>query len=376
MKRRKFISNLAIQTGAVAAGWSLLGCNTSTSAVKKDSKKLGIALVGLGGYATGQLAPALTQTEFCELRGIVTGTPSKIAKWVTKYNLPDTNVYNYENFDSIAENDAIDIVYVVLPNSMHAEYTIRALEAGKHVICEKPMATNYADCVRMLDAAKKANKSLSIGYRLHYEPHHLELMRIGQEKVYGKIKDINSGFGFELRDKTKWRLDKHMAGGGPLMDVGIYAIQNVIYSIGELPIAVKATDITLDKTFYGAVEGALDIELIFPSATPSKIRTSYEEYYNYSHAQLADGWWKLETAHSYGGLQGETHLGPMNIANINQQAAQMDDMARKIMNGEVSTTPGEMGARDMYIIDRVYQSAYSGSQDISLEGIPNILHLV
>lgn len=374
MRRRKFISDIALQTGGIIAGMSLLGC--TTNAKQSGSKKLGIALVGLGGYATGQLGPALKMTEFCELRGIVTGTPSKIDQWVDDYQLKDTNVYNYDNFDSIANNPDIDVVYVVLPNSMHAEYTIRALEAGKHVICEKPMATSYADCVRMLDAAKKANKSLSIGYRLHYEPHHLELMRLGQKEIFGKVQEIKGGFGFELRDKSKWRLDKHMAGGGPMMDVGIYALQNAMYSLGELPIAVKATDITQDKTFYGAVEGALDIDLIFASGTKSKVMTTYEEYYNYSHATLENGWWKLETAYNYGGLNGTTHNGPMNIANINQQAAQMDDMAQKIMKGQTTTTSGEMGARDMFIIDKIYESAYSGNKEISLEGIPNILHLV
>ena len=374
MKRRKFISNLALQTGALLASTSLIG-GTFTSN-RANQKKLGVALVGLGGYATGQLGPALKLTEFCKLNGIVTGTPSKISKWVDKYQLPDGNVYNYENFDSIANNKDIDIVYVVLPNSMHAEYTIRALEAGKHVICEKPMATSYDDCVLMLDAAKKAGKTLSIGYRLHYEPHHLEIMKLGQKKVYGKVEEIKSGFGFELRDKSRWRLDKQMAGGGPLMDVGIYALQNAIYCLGEPPTSLKATDITKDTSFYGDVEGALDIDLNFASGTKSKVMTTYEDHYNYSHAQLENGWWKLETAYNYGGLTGETHNGPMNIANINQQAAQLDAMAKSISKGEASITPGEMGARDLFIIDRIYESAYSGGKEVSLKGIPNIVHLV
>ena len=121
-----------------------------------SNKKLGVALVGLGTYAAGQLAPALQQTVHCYLAGIVTGTPSKAAAWKEKYNIPDKNIYSYDNFDTIKDNPDIDIVYVVLPNSMHAAYTIRAAQAGKHVICEKPMALTVADCDAMIAACKKA----------------------------------------------------------------------------------------------------------------------------------------------------------------------------------------------------------------------------
>ena len=122
----------------------------------QNNNKLGIALVGLGSYSTGQLVPALLKTEHCYLAGIVTGTPSKAIAWKQKYNIPDKNIYNYNTYDTIKDNPDIDIVYVVLPNSMHAEYTIRALQAGKHVICEKPMAITVADCDKMIAAAKKS----------------------------------------------------------------------------------------------------------------------------------------------------------------------------------------------------------------------------
>ena len=112
--------------------------------------KLGIALVGLGKYSSGQLAPALKETENCYLAGIVTGTPDKAAKWRRQYNIPEKNIYSYSNFDDIKDNHDIDIVYVVLPNSMHREYVVRAARAGKHVICEKPMALTVEDCDEMI----------------------------------------------------------------------------------------------------------------------------------------------------------------------------------------------------------------------------------
>lgn len=98
--------------------------------IYSEEKKLGIALVGLGNYAINQLAPALLQTQHCKLTGIITGTPSKAEKWSVQYNIPQKNIYNYQNFDTIKNNPDIDIVYVVLPNAMHAEYTIRAAHAG------------------------------------------------------------------------------------------------------------------------------------------------------------------------------------------------------------------------------------------------------
>src|SRR5690606_23331209 len=121
----------------------------------------------------------------CYLAGIVTGTPAKEKQWASRYNIPEKNIYNYENFDSIALNPDIDIVYVVLPIFMHKEFTIRAAQAGKHVICEKPMAMNVRECEEMIAACTKANRLLSIGYRLHFEPYNMEMMRLGQQKVFG-----------------------------------------------------------------------------------------------------------------------------------------------------------------------------------------------
>ncbi|PQK90868.1 glucose-fructose oxidoreductase, partial [Pantoea ananatis] len=124
------------------------------------------------------MAPALQQTKECYLAGIVTGTPSKAEAWKQKYNIPDKNIYNYQNFDQIANNPDIDIVYVVLPPSMHREYVIRAANAGKHVWCEKPMAISVQECQDMIDACKKNKRSLAIGYRLQHEPNTTQYRQI------------------------------------------------------------------------------------------------------------------------------------------------------------------------------------------------------
>ncbi len=170
----------------------------------------------------------------------MTGTPSKIPAWVDKYRIPEKNIYNYENFDRIADNKDIDVVYIVLPNSMHAEFTIRAAKAGKHVICEKPMAVSVREGQQMIDACKKAGKQLAIGYRLHYDPFHMEMMRLSREKVFGQVKLVEASDGFRAGDPNQWRLKHALSGGGPLMDVGIYAIQGARYTVGAEPISVTA----------------------------------------------------------------------------------------------------------------------------------------
>ena len=177
---------------------------------RKDGK-LGIALVGLGKYSEGQLGPALKETEHCFLAGVVTGSTEKAAKWKKKYDLEDKNIYNYQNMDQVSDNPDIDILYIVLPNAMHAEYVIRAARAGKHVICEKPMAITVEECDKMIAACKAAGKLLSIGYRLHFEPYNREMMRIGKEKPYGNNNRMNAEHGME--DVQGWRIDKALAGG-------------------------------------------------------------------------------------------------------------------------------------------------------------------
>src|SRR6185295_12523495 len=180
--RRNFIKSL----GAGAALASLPSLTVSARSAFQE-KKLGVALVGLGYYAEHKLATALEVTKNCYLAGIVTGTPAKAEKWKMKYSLAEKNIYNYQTFDRIADNPDIGVVYVVLPNSMHHEFVIRAAKAGKHVITEKPMAVSAKECQEMIDACKKANVKLYVGYRCHFEPHNMEAMRVGQQKVFGNV---------------------------------------------------------------------------------------------------------------------------------------------------------------------------------------------
>ena len=329
----------------------------------ETNKKLGIALVGLGTYAEGQLAPALQQTEHCYLAGVVTGTPSKIPVWKEKYNIHDKNIYSYENFDSIKDNPDIDIVYVVLPNSMHAAYTIRAAQAGKHVICEKPMALTVEDCDKMIAACKKAGKFLSVGYRLHFDPYHLEMIRMGTQKEYGKIKKVVTEF-LQPSIKGEWRLDKKYSGGGPLMDLGIYCLQGVMYITGMEPISVTAQTFPVsDKDKFIDIEETLNWQMQMPDGMIAACRTSYSGSANTLKAEAEKGWFELNPAFYYAGLKGSTADGKIiAYAPLSQQAKQMDGISLSIKNNKASIVPGEMGRRDVKIIEAIYEAMRTGKK--------------
>lgn len=360
--RRTFIRNAGLAGAALPLLSPTQAISEFTNAISMEKKKdrLGVALVGLGGYATGQLAPALQQTSHCYLAGIVTGSPEKIPVWQEKYGIPDKNVYNYENFDSIRDNPAIDIIYVVLPNSLHAEYTIRAFAAGKHVICEKPMAITVEDCDRMIAAAKKAGKKLSIGYRLHFEPFNLEMARLGSRQVYGKLQSMEGAFGFKAQ-AGQWRLDKKLAGGGPLMDLGIYVVQGLCYTSGMEPLAVTAIEgKKTDPARFPEVEQSLSWTFDFPGKLQGKGTASYDDSFNFLRATADKGTFELKPAYNYGGQRGTTPEGTMTFPNVNQQALQMDAFAQAVTNNTRSIVPGELGRRDVKYLQAIYEAMASG----------------
>jgi predicted dehydrogenase len=363
--RRTFIRNLGIAgaAGFLAPGimGSVPGSQFSGIASSNKNRKPGIALVGLGRYSSGQLAPALQETQYCRLSGIVTGTPSKEDEWMRKYDIPKENVYNYDNFDSIADNDDIDIIYVVLPNSMHAEYTIRAAKAGKHVICEKPMATSVKDSEDMIRACNDNDVKLSLGYRLHFEPYNLRAMELGQTEVFGPVQNLDAATSFVIND-WEWRLDKDLAGGGPLMDVGIYTVQAACYNMGQWPVEVsKATygEVTRPELFK-SVEQSITFTLKYPNGVTSTHSSSYANNASYLDAVAKNGWWKLDPAYYYGNIGGVTSEGPMKLPNVNQQARQMDAFALSLMEDTPILVPGDMGLRDMKILMAIYESADTG----------------
>ncbi len=365
--RRSFNKTLSKGIG----GATLLGGMPWACAMgeqKQDKKKLGVALVGLGSYSTYQLAPSLVDCELCYLAGIVTGTPEKEKIWQEKYNIPASNVYNYENFDSISSNDAIDIVYVVLPNSMHADFSIRAAKAGKHVICEKPMAVSVEECDAIIEACNKANVKLSVGYRLQSEPYTQEIKRLVDEKVFGNVQYISAEAAYRSGgNPDQWRLNKALSGGGALMNMGVYAIQSAIYGTGENPIAVTAQEFSSRPDYFKDTDETITAQFEFSSGAIGNIMTSHNTNVNRMYASCDKGWFELNPASSYGPLSGETSNGKLNFPHERQQKLQIDDFARHILNETLNVAPGEMGKRDMIIVEAIYESIEKGNSIIDLK---------
>ena len=349
-------------TGGMTAGVGLMAAQSNLFRIKRQKEKLGIALVGLGYYATDVLAPRLQKTEHCYLAGIVTGTLEKEKIWMDKYNIPKKNVYNYDNYDEIADNDDIDIIYVVLPNSMHAEYTIRAAKAGKHVICEKPMALSTDECQAMIDACNENNVSLSIGYRMQFEPTTQEIMKWGKEKAFGDIKYVHASAAFTWPSHMPhdhWKLVRSY-GGGPLMDMGVYSIQGARYSTQEEPISVSGQIFQPDTKFYQEVPETVTMQLEFPSGAVANLTTSFGMSTNQLYVVCTDGWFLIDPFSSYGGIKGTSSNGDILFPKVDQQATQMDETAICIKEGKPMRVPGEEGLADIKIVEAIEESIKTG----------------
>jgi len=349
-----------IKTIAAGSGILLLSPKTIFSSSGRPKDKLGVALVGLGYYSTDLLAPALQQTKHCYLAGIVTGTPAKAEAWKKKYNIPDKNIYNYQNFDSIANNPDIDVIYVVLPPSMHKEYVIRAANAGKEVWCEKPMALNEAECKAMIDTCRANKKSLAIGYRLHHEPNTQEWRRIVKDRSLGKVTKVNCATGYRDNRTDHWKQKKEM-GGGVLYDMGVYAIQGARLGTGMEPTAIISaqTSTTRPEIYKNGLDETVIATLEFPGGVTADIRTSFGENVNFLNITCEKGEIKMEPYSAYNGQNGTSPLGtihhPYDVPF--QQATQMDDDALSIMQKKPMLVPGEEGLRDIRVVEAIYRSA-------------------
>jgi glucose-fructose oxidoreductase len=324
-------------------------------------RKLGVALLGLGNYAESQLAPALEKTQNCGLRGIVTGTPSKIDTWKSKYSIADSNVYDYASLPRIANNPDIDVVYVVTPTSLHAKFAIMAAEAGKHVWCEKPMAMNVEECQRIIDACSKNHVQLAIGYRMHHEPNTQTVTRYAVDKPYGAIQSIHAVVGDRSDGEDTWRMHPEL-GGGALYDLGVYSINGIRYTSGSEPVrVVSARQYAARPELFREVDEITEFELELRSGIRVHGKASRADSDNYLEVKAERGGYRLEPMQAYTGVSGETTDGVKLDREIDsQQAKQMDDDALAILTNSKPLTPGEEGLRDIRIINAIQAAARSG----------------
>ncbi len=326
-------------------------------------RKVGYAVIGLGRIA-GHFLSAAGLTTNSQVTALVSGHRDKADRIAAQYGVPSSSIYNYENFDQIAHNPSVDAVYVALPNSMHAEYTIRAARAGKHVLCEKPMSTNVAEAEQMIAVCKAAHVKLMIAYRCHYEPTNLKAIRVIRDGALGQVQAIESSFGFNM-GPNEWRTSKKLAGGGPLYDVGIYSLNACRYLTGEEPSAISAYASTIDHDpRFAEVEENVSWTMRFPSGILATCSTTYgTNMPGYYHVYGSKGWLQVDNAFVYEGLRlraefGDTKIDEQNPArDPSHFVAEAEHFSGCVQNNFEPKSDGEEGLRDMRYITEIYRSA-------------------
>jgi predicted dehydrogenase len=363
--RRGFLTKVGQGLAVANVAGTLFGKAAAQQVVVPDTpgKKLGWAIVGLGSLSMHQILPAFAQCEKSKVVAFVSGHPEKANKLAMRYGVNPKNIYNYQNYNSIRDNSEVDIIYIVLPNGMHAEYTVRGLQAGKHVLSEKPMANTPAECQQMIDAAHKADRRLMVAYRCRYEPYNREAIRIARSGELGPTKVILADAGWKIGDPSQWRLNKELAGGGSLMDIGIYSLQAARYLSGEEPIEVNALMYaTPGDPRFKEVEETINFQLRFPSEILANCTSSYG-YASQSHYRVVgtEGWLEMDPATIYSGLRMRVHRGEAteerSLPVKDHFALEMDHMSGCVMENKEPLTPGEEGLRDLKIMMAIYEAA-------------------
>jgi predicted dehydrogenase len=334
-------------------------------------RRVGYCVIGLGTIADHFMRGVLTSSN-SRITGLVSGHRDKAERIAAQYGVPTSSIYSYEDMDRIRENKAIDAVYVALPNSMHAEYTIRSAKAGKHVLCEKPMSTTVKEAEDMIAACKAMHVQLMIAYRLHYEPLHLKAIQLIKDGALGRVQTINGAFGFNSPPGV-WRLNKKLAGGGSLFDVGIYVLNASRYLTGEEPGRFTAAASTVDQDGrFSTVEENISWTTKFPSGIVATGSSTYgAQMPGYFKVFASKGWMTMEPGFNYDGMKMRakfsTGAGSPDIeiddANPERDPMQFTREANHfsecVLKNERPRSPGEEGLRDMKYIEQIYETAGS-----------------
>lgn len=343
-------------------------------------ERVGFAVVALGRLSLEELLPAFAECQRAKLVALVSGSPDKMEAVAAQYGIRPENCYDYDNFDSIRDNPEIQAVYIVLPNGMHREYTERAAAAGKHVLCEKPMAVNSAEAKAMIDACEAAKVKLMIAYRIQFEAYNLKLAEFVRDEAFGRLVGMTATNVQTVADNgtEQWRHKKALAGGGALPDIGIYCLNTARFLTGEEPVEVWATQHSPEgDPRYAEVEETVSFTLRFPSNFIANCFTSYGARDDkHQRLNFAEATVDMPNAYKYTGQQmtiyrrdGDTTAGTdLQIAHNNQFATEIDHMADCVREDRVPRTPGQEGMQDHLLMEAIYESARTG-QPVKLEPV-------
>lgn len=333
-------------------------------------ERVGIAVVGLGRIAIDEMLPAFQRSKHAKVVALVTGDREKGLKVARQYNIPESAVLDYKDYDKLAQMPDVKSVYIALPNNMHLEYTVRAARAGKHVLCEKPMANSAAECRQMIDACRKAGRQLMIAYRSQYEALDRTLVNMIREKKLGALKEFNSVNSQNMGDPQHWRLKKALAVGGALPDIGIYCINAARFLSGEEPTEVFGSIwSTPGDARFREVEESCQFVLRFPSGFSATCSTSYSAHKSQMFRLNGfEAWADMDPAYAYHGnklritrvVDGKDLTTEIPAGKTNQFTLMIDHFASCIQQNRDVHTPGEEGLQDQRIMDAIYESARSG----------------
>ncbi|GAB3826358.1 Gfo/Idh/MocA family protein [Hymenobacter jeollabukensis] len=333
-------------------------------------QRVGYALVGLGHLTLEELLPAFGECKKSKPVALVSGSPEKLKKVAAQYGIKPESCYSYQDYEKLKDNAEVQAIYIVLPNSLHAEYVIRGASTGKHILCEKPMANSAKECEQMIAACKKANVKLMIAYRIQYEPYNRQVRDMVRSRKFGKPKYIEAQNSQSSANPDHWRHKKALAGGGALPDIGLYCLNTARFVLGTEPTEVFAYSYsTPGNPLFKEVEEMMSWQMRFPDGVVVNCITDYNTHDSRFYRLNAErGWLHLDNAYAYQGQQLKTsHAeGPAKMQNQitipakNQFAAEMDHFSACILENKAPHTPGEEGMQDQRIMEAIYQSAREG----------------
>ncbi|WP_200306483.1 Gfo/Idh/MocA family protein, partial [Paracraurococcus ruber] len=333
-------------------------------------ERVGFAVIGLGRIALEQVLPALAQCRLARPVALVSGSAEKAALVARQYGIRPDAVHGYEAFERLRDDQAVQAVYIALPNAMHREFTERAAAIGKHVLTEKPMATSAEDCAAMIAACARANLRLMVAYRCQYEQANRAAIRAAQTGALGRLRFLHAANLQSNGPGPQWRYSRRLAGGGALPDIGLYCLNAARTLSGEEPVEVSAQAYSPPgDERYREVEESMSFTLRFPSGFLAQAQSSYGAYQEKSFRLSGErGSLLLEDAFAYRGQRlrlfrrdGEqgTEEAPQ-LRPRNQFALEIDHMARCVREGRRPHTPGEEGLRDQVIMDAIQRAAERG----------------
>lgn len=332
--------------------------------------RVGFAIVGLGRLSIDEILPAFGSSKLCKPVALVSGEAEKARKLAAQYGIKQSAIYSYQTYDQIAQNPEVKVIYIVLPNGMHEEFVVRGAKAGKHILCEKPMANSVAECERMAAACNSANVKLMIAYRQQYEPNNRAIVKLVKEGKLGTLRSYIATNTQNEGDPSQWRLNRKLAGGGCLPDVGLYCLNAARFLTSEEPSEVFGYTVqpSGDPRFK-EVEATCNFTLRFPSGFLAACSTGYAGHKSQMlRLEGSDAWAELSPAFAYHGnklrlsrfLDGhETQMEP-NLGDKDQFALEMDHMAECVLQNKQPHTPGEEGLHDQRLMEAIYESARTG----------------